>query len=456
MLKRVRVRRYKSLTDVEVHLRPLSVLFGPNAAGKSNFLDALQLLSGVVTRKTLLAAFDPPYRGQPLESFAFAAGGVEELLTLDTATFEIEVDFELSDRTVDAVNRRIQHLRQPPASTEPETETKPGDDVSPSPSPGRPPTADVRERYLRYRIEVEIMPKRGGLLRVKDEYLAALTKEGELTARRSAFIEAKGNHLVLRMEGQGHPFHYERHLDHSLLSLPMYAPHYPHVVAAQQELASWLFFYFEPRERMRLPTPIKEVRQIGAMGEELAAYLNTLRVDDEAQFDAIKRALRELIPSITDLDLRTTSRGEVELRIIENGVAFSTRVVSEGTLRILGLLALAAARDAVPVVGFEEPENGIQPSRVSLIATLLKTITRSYGRQLIVTTHSPDLIDCVDPSSLFMFRKRHGTTTVTAVEGMAVFARHFGRVGLDDSEAADADLGSMTIGEQLLRGDADD
>ena len=44
MLKRVKIQGYKSLEDVEVQLQPLSVFFGPNASGKSNFLDALQLL----------------------------------------------------------------------------------------------------------------------------------------------------------------------------------------------------------------------------------------------------------------------------------------------------------------------------------------------------------------------------------------------------------------------------
>ncbi|MCY4511418.1 MAG: AAA family ATPase [Acidobacteria bacterium] len=39
MLKRVHVKGYKSLADVEVKLEPLVVLFGPNAFGKSNFLD---------------------------------------------------------------------------------------------------------------------------------------------------------------------------------------------------------------------------------------------------------------------------------------------------------------------------------------------------------------------------------------------------------------------------------
>jgi AAA15 family ATPase/GTPase len=69
MLKRIEIKRYKSLVDVAVDLKPLVVLLGPNAAGKSNFLDALQLLSRMAVSPTLKAAFEPPYRGKPLESF---------------------------------------------------------------------------------------------------------------------------------------------------------------------------------------------------------------------------------------------------------------------------------------------------------------------------------------------------------------------------------------------------
>lgn len=62
MLKRVKIQGYKSLVDVEVNLQPLCVLFGPNASGKSNFLDALQLLSKIVSAKTLKDEFDYPYQ----------------------------------------------------------------------------------------------------------------------------------------------------------------------------------------------------------------------------------------------------------------------------------------------------------------------------------------------------------------------------------------------------------
>jgi predicted ATPase len=47
MLKRIRLKDFKSFVDEEVELAPLTLLVGANASGKSNFLDALRLLQGL-------------------------------------------------------------------------------------------------------------------------------------------------------------------------------------------------------------------------------------------------------------------------------------------------------------------------------------------------------------------------------------------------------------------------
>src|SRR5258708_17499497 len=108
MLKRVKIKGYKSLEDVEVDLQPLSVFFGPNASGKSNFLDALQLLSRIATSNNLNDAFRSPYRGKPLESFTFGPNGIQGLLAQERVSFSIEIDVELSQTVIDAVKRQIQ------------------------------------------------------------------------------------------------------------------------------------------------------------------------------------------------------------------------------------------------------------------------------------------------------------------------------------------------------------
>ena len=60
MIRRVKIQGYKSLKDIEVELQPLTVIIGPNAAGKSNLFDALGLLS----RDQLQAGLALSARGQ--------------------------------------------------------------------------------------------------------------------------------------------------------------------------------------------------------------------------------------------------------------------------------------------------------------------------------------------------------------------------------------------------------
>ncbi len=434
MLKRIKIKGYKSLVDLEVCLAPLSVLFGPNASGKSNFLDALQLLSKIVTSRTLKEAFEPPYRGKPLESFSFGRKGIKGLLKQESASFSIEVDIELSQSVVGAVNRQIREMKRTGTSEKQASRKK-------NPS-------FVREKYLRYRIELEILP-RSGILRVVDEYLAALNKEGRISGKRRPFLEKVNRRLHLRMEGQAHPTYYDCLLDHSILSMPHYPPHYPHLVAARQELASWFFFYFEPRERMRTPTAVKEVRHIGLMGEELGAFLNTLQGLDPLQFRAIEKALHMVIPTVTAIKVEVDKNGEVDLTLVEGETPMPVRILSEGTLRILGLLALGGAKEPPALLGFEEPENGIHPRRIRMIAEMLKNRTLAGDTQLIVTTHSPILPDMIANDSLFICRREKEKTIIKPFTTWGPLGRK-----TDIDKVLDTEEQSL-VSERIMRGDFD-
>ncbi len=417
MLKRVKIQGYKSLHQVETNLQPLTVLFGPNAAGKSNFLDALQLLSRLTTTRTLKEAFAPPYRGNPLESFAFDSQGIKGLLAKEKVSFSIEVDIELSPVVIETINRQIQAMQQSQNLDNP-----------------------VSEKCLRYQIEIEILPK-SGILRVADEYLAAINEKGEF------------KHFIEQAE-QVHSTHTDsnRYLDHSLLSKPLYPPHSPHVAAIQHELASWLFFYFEPREQMRAKNPIKEVHHIGHKGEDLAAFLNTLRNLDERQFKGIEKALQMLIPSITGIDVKPNDSGEIELRLYEGPISMPARVLSEGTLRVLGLLALGGVKETATLIGFEEPENGIHPRRIRLIAELLKNRAMLPNNQLIVTTHSPILLNDIPEQFLYACRRKGGQTIIDSFSHRASLGRLEPQ---QDMNTICDEADNQPISERILRGDFD-
>jgi predicted ATPase len=201
---------------------------------------------------------------------------------------------------------------------------------------------------------------------------------------RNAFLEKTLNGLSLRMEGQAHPVFYDIGLDHTILSLPLYPPHYPHVTAVKKEMENWRFFYFEPRERMRAANPSKEINHLGMMGEDLAAYLNTIKNKDQtkSRFKAIERAVHSIIPSIERIETEINSKtGEVELLVYENGIPISSRLLSEGTLRLIGLLSISSGDDRPSVICFEEPENGVHPRRIKMIAEYLKTASDCNGYQ---------------------------------------------------------------------------
>lgn len=438
MLKRIHIRGYKSLKNVEVELQPLSVLFGPNAAGKSNFLDLLQLLSKMATSRTLKEAFEPPYRGKPLESFTFGPEGIQGLLKEESHRFSIEVDVQLSGDVIQKVNQLIRDMRR--------TGTDRAGGGTKGDKKGK--TAAVRETSLRYRLEIEILPK-VGLLRVVDEYLAALNAKGQPTGKRKPFLSRAGEKFHLRMEGQAHPTYYDRYLDHTILSLPHYPPHYPHLVAMRSELASWMFFYFEPRERMRAANPVKEVRHIGLMGEELAAFLNTLKNLDPRQFHAVEKALKTILPNVEGILVDVDSQGEVELKLVEAGVPVPARVLSEGTLRILGLLALSGAKEQPALIGLEEPENGIHPRRIKLVAEMLRLRSSLLTTQYVVTTHSPLLPDLMPDEALFVCRKKDGYTEITPFRTWGPLGR---QTDIDDALNKEEEL---TPSERMLRGDFD-
>lgn len=350
--------------------------------------------------RTLGEAFEKRYRGGPLESFSFGPPGIESLSKHPSATFTIEVDVFLSPAVVGRVEKRVNEIR---ASEQVSERTK---------------STKIRERYLRYKVSVQINTKTGHLT-IADEYAAALKADGTVKESVVPYIAERENKIILKMEKQSHPFSYDKHLDYTILSTPLYAPYYPHLTALKAELSEWFIFYFEPRERMRAQVPVKEVRNIGLMGEDLAPFLNTLRVRNPAQFRAIEQGLHTLIPSISGIHIELNKFGEVELYITEGKTRIPARIVSEGTLRILGLLALRASSEPASLIGFEEPENGIHPRRIQMIAEYLTSSSDEDETSVIVTTHSPTLLDYLPETSLYSVQKRDGITTINsfAAEG---------------------------------------
>jgi predicted ATPase len=156
-----------------------------------------------------------------------------------------------------------------------------------------------------------------------------------------------------------------------------------------------------------------------------------------------------VIPSISGIDVEVNSVGEVELRLREGETLIPARVVSEGTLRILGLLALAGGREPPALVGLEEPENGVHPRRLQLVAELLRTRAELGETQMIVTTHSSLLVDLLPLAFLYVCRKGKGGTRIETFRPLPLWR------GKEVCQAIDDDGEPLSVSAQIMRGDLD-
>jgi predicted ATPase len=143
--------------------------------------------------------------------------------------------------------------------------------------------------------------------------------------------------------------------------------------------------------------------------------------------------------------------GQVELEVVEGNTSIPARLVSEGTLRLLGLLSLSGVKEPASVLGFEEPENGVQPGRIDLIAKYLTSQTSSSNTQFIVTTHSPVLADRIPPDSLYMCQKRDGFTSVLPLSKVSM-GPLAAEMSIQEALKENPDRSISTL---MLRGDLD-
>ena len=143
--------------------------------------------------------------------------------------------------------------------------------------------------------------------------------------------------------------------------------------------------------------------EIGHSGENLAATLYRLYNQDEYLLEQILMRLSSFLPGYTKLEVLDDKANKQFIFILHNmeGKKFSSRVLSEGTLRLLVLCVLLYDEKFQGLLCFEEPENGIHPYRIKAMAELLRLLATDFTeddnllRQIIVNTHSPVLLRCL-------------------------------------------------------------
>lgn len=191
----------------------------------------------------------------------------------------------------------------------------------------------------------------------------------------------------------------------SMLSVPN-----KDVFEIARHIQDWQFLSLAP-DRMGLPVPQQRTGggvRLARDGSNIADFLLDLRKQDQNAFDGIVETMAFVLPYAKDIQPSLTS-SEIErkawLQLTEADFKVPGWMLSTGTLRLLALLALLRHPNPPPLIVVEEIENGLDPRSIHLIVEEIRNAVLDGITQIIVTTHSPYLLDLLTLDHLVLVER---------------------------------------------------
>ena len=355
MLKSIKINGLLSFKDVELEMRPLNVLVGANASGKSNLIEIMALL---------------------------------QALPRDLATF-----FRLNGGVSDWLWKG--HTPTPPGFASTEVHVA---------NPGAPSD-------LRYGLKI------GSVNQYL--YLAAESLE-DVGPGASQHFRLEGGNGTLSynsMSGKREPQYIESQnltFGQSIISQrrdPFAYPEMDFLIRQFNLIHLYREWNMGRGSAIRKPQPTDApTDSLFEDFSNMALMLN--RLDREGSLKEINEQLTKFYETYESIgfDIHANT---AQLWIREKGLSSVVPAahLSDGTLRFLALLTILCHPKPPPLICIEEPELGLHPDIIHQVAKLL--IEASQRTQIIVTTHSAELIDHLweDPESVVVCERYPDTGT---------------------------------------------
>ncbi|MES2058115.1 MAG: AAA family ATPase [Pseudomonadota bacterium] len=384
MITRIEIDGFKTFDKFGLDLRPFTAIVGPNASGKSNLFDALRLISALAETDIRSAMQD--LRGEPEELFRQTLEGLSDHMSFAVEVFLDQQGIDDFGRTFRIPAQRLRY--------EIELGLSDGSD-------GSPRGVFVRNELCR------------PLARYEDraEYLRPL--KPNYNARVAPFIRRNdsGDSIEVRQDGRqkrGRPVQYSlREASRSALSTIATAE-FPHLYALRTLLMETRFLEINPKAA-RGANDRFESSTLKSDASNLAAVLTHLKNETGTELrpngvlSDIALDLTALIPAVADLLVQTdTNQRQYSFSVGFSGnVTFSSRVISDGTLRLLALLTVLNDPGRRGTLCFEEPENGVHEGRIPMLvqflrdASALDSKSGSMPFQVLLNTHSPKVMSAL-------------------------------------------------------------
>jgi predicted ATPase len=387
MITYIKIDGFKSFHNFEMEFTPFTVIAGANASGKSNLFDALTLLSRLAETDNLKRAFSEQ-RGEFIELFT----------QYGDDNYAAQIDFEIEM----LVNKNIKDAW--------------GNEV------------ELKYTRLRYELSVARIENLTGIQDIKvvkenllkinhndDLWVSTILPKGKVEYWRPKVVTGKRGipyletviengiptTILVPQDGTtGNKKTFSLSFAPRTVLSTIDTVEFPHVLAAKDEMKSWKFLQLNPEDLRQATSKNNGEDTISSSGRNLAAALYRIKQEDSYSLKEISRKLNKFLPNFTEVDVVDDKENKQYLIKLKDTdkKEFSSRVLSEGTLRILALCILEYDDKHTGLLCFEEPENGIHPFRIKAMAELLKDLSVDFNdtelplRQVIVNTHSPVLV----------------------------------------------------------------
>lgn len=396
-LRRVRIRGYKSIGFCDVTLHPLTILVGRNAAGKSNFLDALAFL-----RDTMEVGVVEALKRR---------GNWASVASRTAGTQEIEIELETSFTCGRPFERKTDG-NGPSPTLQPEDEQLP--DLT-----GVRFNATYCLAFTNAKGPQSVPTISRESLDISDE-----------THQRIGGFEVEGG-IVSRWRRETYATS-PLALPHSVELLSIQRPDFPLLaVIGKQPFVDlgkglrWMGFYnFHPDAIRALQKP-NPGRLLEKDGRNLASVIEGLKEIDEGSVERVKDYLVVIANEVKIFSVARYGEYETVKFRLRDGLPkspleFDAAAMSDGTLRALAAL-VATFQIVLPhgypsVVGIEEPETALHPAAMQALVDALDDATQRT--QILLTTHSADLLAGrdVNPGQVLVVRNRGGQTQITPLD----------------------------------------
>ncbi len=165
--------------------------------------------------------------------------------------------------------------------------------------------------------------------------------------------------------------------------------------------------------------------------KNLALFLLKLSQQDKKKFERIKELLSGIIDEIEDIS-PTIEGKRIYLMMKDKNFDkyFYAESISDGTISLLSYISIIETSEKPDIICFEEPENFIHARLLEFLVDLF----RRSDAQIILTTHSLQLINLCEPEDMIMVEKENGGTKARRIENREEFKKF-----LDENE--------LTLGE---------